>query len=294
MLHGSDGRKAGSLLGGAADAVLAGLDHSVPARLEVPVGDAEAVHAGLACGGMAELFVQPLASVPAQVWELINRREPFVLMTVLDGPRVGESTVVVGETSEGASASGPRHSAALDHLRIGRARVAVWESAEGTMLLETVSPAPHMVIIGTAELASAISRQGALLGWSSEVVDERVADGVALSSAVAAALGPLDALAVLSHDLPASCAAIASALRGRCGYIGALGSRHTQGARRGRLMSVEQISEAEVDRVHGPIGLDLGSRTPEETALAIFAEILMVRRGRNGARLSSGTGPING
>ena len=294
MLHASNGRKAGSLLGGAADAVLAGLDHSVPARLEVPVGDAEAVHAGLACGGMAELFVQPLGSVPTQVWELINRREPFVLMTVLDGPRIGESTVVVGETMVGGNGSDPRQSAALDHLRIGRARIAVIETADGTTLLETVSPAPHMVIIGAVELATAIGKQGALLGWSSTVVDERVSDGVALSSAAAATLGPVDALAVLSHDLPASCAAIASALRGRCGYIGALGSRHTQGARRERLISVEQISEKDADRVHGPIGLDLGSRTPEETALAIFAEILAVRRGRNGARLSSGSGPING
>ena len=294
MLHGSDGRKAGSLLGGAADAVLAGLDHSVPARLEVPVGDAEAVHAGLACGGTAELFVQPLASFPTQAWELINRREPFVLTTMLDGPRIGGSTVVVGETIPDGKASDQRVRAALDHLRIGRTRTAVIETADGKMLLETVSPAPHMVIIGTAELATAIGKQGGLLGWSSEIVDERVADGVAFSGAAAAMLGPLDALAVLSHDLPASCAAIASALRGRCGYIGALGSRHTQGARRERLISVEQISEEDADRVHGPIGLDLGSRTPEETALAIFAEILAVRRGRNGARLSSGSGPING
>ncbi len=297
MLRAADGRSVGSVLSGTVDAQLATLDHTVPTRLVVPVGDAEAVSAGLACGGSAELFVQPLGSVPARAWELIDQREPFVLTTRFGGPHFGDCVVVTPESdpTEGiAGMAGEAVQAALDQLRLGRVRVATVETAEGEVLLETVSPAPHVLVVGVAELANAIRKQGALLGWSCEIIDERVAGGAEASGAAAAKLGPLDAIAVLSHDLPASCTALAAALRGRCGYIGALGSRHTQAARRERLLSIEGLAEADADRVHGPIGLDLGSRTPEETALAIFAEALAVRRGRNAARLSSGSGPING
>ena len=296
-LRSVDGRSVGSVLSGTADAQLATIDHAAPTRLVVPVGDAEAVNAGLACGGSAELFVQPLSSVPARAWELMDLREPFVLATRLDGPHFGESIVVATDTDPTGVSDGHFGDAvqsALDQLRLGRVRVATVDTSSGEVLLETMSPAPHVLVIGVAELASAIRKQGMLLGWTCEVIDERVGEGVAVSGAAAAKLGPLDAIAVLSHDLAASCTALAAALRGRCGYVGALGSRHTQAARRERLLSIEGVGAVDVDRIHGPIGLDLGARTPEETALAIFAEALAVRRGRNAARLSSGSGPING
>ena len=294
-LVGSDGQRAGSVLSGAADVEISRLDFARGSVTVVPVGDSDAVRSGLACGGTAHLLLQPLSTVPTEAWERIATRDPFVLVSRVDGERVGESYVVgFGESPAHEAHLDPDVSAAAKtHLSMGKAPTNFFDSAAGAFYFETVSPPPHAAVIGTAELGKAIERQGALLGWSCEIVDERVDGGVELSAKTASGLGPVDALIVLSHDLPASCAALATALRGRCGYVGALGSRHTQAARRERLITVEQISPDTAERVHGPIGLDLGSRTPEETALAIFAEILAVRRGRAASSLSSTTAPIH-
>ena len=87
---------------------------------------------------------------------------------------------------------------------------------------------------------------------------------------------------------------LAAALTGRCGYAGALGSRHTQGARADHLGTSLGLADDVVAQVHGPVGLDLGSRTPPETALAIFAEIIAHRSGRAATSLRGSAGPING
>ncbi len=292
-IRSSNGRSVGSILSGAADATLAMLDLSVPAIVRVPVGDDEAVRLGLACGGTAELLVQPLATIPERVWVGIQRREAFVLATFLDGARCGESVVVVvGEVD--SSLAGAVLDAAHEQLRKCKARTSTLQTEVENVHFETVSPQPCTLVIGAAELATAIQHQGALLGWTTQVIDERVESGLAQSVAAATALGAVDALIVLSHDLPISCATLAAALKGNCGYVGALGSRHTQAARRERLIQVDGLTDTETSRVHGPIGLDLGSRTPEETALAIFAEILSVRGGRTATSLSTTNSPING
>ena len=106
-------------------------------------------------------------------------------------------------------------------------------------------------------------------------------------------LRPSDALVVLSHDPAVDTPALAAALRSGEPYVGALGSRHTQSARRQRLAAIG-VPDAACDRIHGPVGLDLGARTPEEVALAVCAEILAHRSGRDAASLRAGTGPING
>jgi xanthine dehydrogenase accessory factor len=294
MVVAADARRSGSVLSGLADRVIAALDVSKCSLVAVPVGDAEAVESGLACGGTAQLLVQPIAGIPAEVWSTIAAREPFVLVTRLDGGSFGCSTVVMPDLPAGLPTGLPTDviEAAKQHLRSGKSTTTTFESG-GSFHFETVSPPPKAVVVGTAELARAIERQGALLGWTCEIIDERVPDGIAIAAKAAADLGPVDALVALSHDIEASCAAIASALRGRCGYVGALGSRHTQGARRDHLLTVEKLSAETADRVHGPIGLDLGSRTPEETALAIFAEVLAVRRGRTASSLKSSTTPIH-
>ena len=299
MILAADQRHVGSVLSGAADGALAAADLNVATLLTVPVADDDAVRSGLACGGTAQLLVQPLGSVPALAWQLIERREPFVLATDLSGPSLGCSTVVrshAGSKFEGSGHAGGAESveAAIAHITNGKTRTAVVESPVGPVHLETVSPQPRAVVIGSVALAGAIERQGGFLGWESETVDERVEGGLSRSSALAAGLGPVDALIVLSHDLPASCAALAAALRGRCGYVGALGSRHTQSARRERLLTIENLTVEQADRIHGPIGLNLGSRTPEETALAIFAEILATRRGLSASSLSASNAPIHG
>ena len=108
-----------------------------------------------------------------------------------------------------------------------------------------------------------------VVGWPDEVADE-------------IGLGPNDAVAVLTHDVKFDEPAIVEALRRGCRYVGAVGSRKTQADRRARLLEAG-VSEAELDRLRGPIGLDLGGRAPAETALAILAEIVAERYGGSGA-----------
>ena len=94
-------------------------------------------------------------------------------------------------------------------------------------------------------------------------------------------LGPADAVVVLSHDPKFDDPAVLGALERGCRYVGVMGSRKTQAARRQRLLE-QGASEADLARVHAPVGLDLGGRTPAETALAILAEIVAVRNGGSG------------
>ncbi|MDP9482015.1 MAG: XdhC family protein, partial [Chloroflexota bacterium] len=107
-----------------------------------------------------------------------------------------------------------------------------------------------------------------VVGWPDEVAD-------------AIGLGPADAVAVLSHDVKFDEPAIVEALRRGCRYVGAVGSRKTQADRRERLLAAG-VTEDELARLHGPIGLDLGGRAPAETALAILAEIVADRHGGSG------------
>jgi xanthine dehydrogenase accessory factor len=107
-----------------------------------------------------------------------------------------------------------------------------------------------------------------IVGWPDEVADE-------------IGLGPNDAVAVLSHDVKFDEPAIVEALRRGCRYVGAVGSRKTQADRRARLLEAG-VTEADLGRLHGPIGLDLGGRAPAETALAILAEIVAERHGGSG------------
>jgi xanthine dehydrogenase accessory factor len=107
-----------------------------------------------------------------------------------------------------------------------------------------------------------------------------------------AALGANDAVCVLTHDHKFDVPAIAAALATRCGYIGALGSRRTTEERARRLRAAG-VTDAALRRVRAPIGLDLGARTPEETAIAICAEIITVRTGHAAGPLRDGTGPLH-
>src|SRR5262249_17247147 len=147
------------------------------------------------------------------------------------------------------------------------------------ILLELFAPTPRLVIVGAGELADALARQGALLGW-----EVRATADVGASLTEVAGLGPADAGVVLSHDADIDAPTMAAAFDRRVGYVGALGSRRTQAARRQRLLE-RGIADALIDTVHGPVGLDLGARTPAETALAVFAEIVTVRSGRSASSL---------
>jgi xanthine dehydrogenase accessory factor len=161
-------------------------------------------------------------------------------------------------------------------------------------------------LFGAVELAAALSKLGRALGWRTYVVDPReryltrerfpdadelIAGWPAEAFARIGGINESTAVAVLTHDPVLDDPALDVALRSSAMFIGAMGSRRTQGRRRERLREAG-LSEAEVGRLSGPIGLDLGARTAMETAMSILGEIVAVAHGRDGGRLRAGEGSI--
>jgi xanthine dehydrogenase accessory factor len=293
----SGGDRVGNLFAGVGQPLLLAaaeqLAGSSAVTVEVELGDDDAVAAGLACGGSATVLVQDAAAIPRQVWDALGARDAVVLGSVLNGS--GAMAITADGTTVGSlGAADAEIRAAAERLLRGGAGLRRRVEVDGSsVLVELLSPASKMLVVGASDLAVALVQQGKALGWQVGVVDERSVASEAIVTE-AAALGPVDGLVVLSHAIGPSCAALAAALTSRCGYVGALGSRHTQAARAEQLRAVHGLSDATIARVHGPVGLDLGARTPEETALAVFAEQLANRSGRNAASLRVGSGPING
>jgi xanthine dehydrogenase accessory factor len=168
-------------------------------------------------------------------------------------------------------------------------------------------PPPRLILFGAVELAAALSRLARCLGWRSYVVDPRErflthvrfpdADGLiaAWPEDAFSRLGGIDAttaVAVLTHDPVLDDPALAIALRSPAMFVGGMGSRRNQERRRARLVEEHGLTEDEVGRLCGPIGLDLGARTAHETALSILGEIVAAVRGRDGGRLRAGEGSI--
>ena len=182
-------------------------------------------------------------------------------------------------------------------------------SAVVEVFFHTFAEPPRMVVLGAVDFAAALCRQAKLLGYRVSVCDARAvfatrerfptADEVVADrperylAGLAPPLGPRDAVCVLTHEARFDVPAILAALATPVGYLGALGSRRTTADRRRRLLEAG-ASEVELERLHAPVGLDIGARTPEETALAICAEVVAVQNDRPAGRLAVGKGPIHG
>jgi xanthine dehydrogenase accessory factor len=177
-----------------------------------------------------------------------------------------------------------------------------------SVFVESFAPPPRMVIFGAVDFTAALARVAKILGYRVTVCDARpvfatrarfpMADEVVVAwpdkhlSEIGSLLGPRDAVCVLTHDPKFDVPAIVSALATGVGYIGAMGSRRTTDARAERLREAG-VDEEGIERVMGPIGLDIGARTPEETAVSICAEIIAARTGREAPSLRDGAGPIH-
>ncbi len=176
----------------------------------------------------------------------------------------------------------------------------------GPAFTEPDTSGPKLILFGAVELAAALSQLARRLGWRPYVVDPRERFAVAARfpdaeavltawpDAAFAAVGGIDgatAVAVLTHDPVLDDPALEIALRSPAMFVGAMGSRRTQAARRERLRAAG-LDEDELARLSGPVGLDLGARTAMETALSILAELVAVRHGRHGGRLTAGEGSI--
>jgi len=177
------------------------------------------------------------------------------------------------------------------------------------VFIEAFAPPPRMLIFGAVDFAAALARVAKVLGYRVTVCDARAvfatpsrfpaADEVIVEwpdrhlASVGGALGPRDAVCVLTHDPKFDVSAVEAALRTAVGYIGAMGSRRTTAEREKRLRAAG-VDDAKIARVMAPIGLDIAARTPEETAVSICAEIIAVRAGRqSSASLSRTDGPIH-
>ena len=178
------------------------------------------------------------------------------------------------------------------------------------MFVESFAPPPKMIVFGAVDFTAALVKVARVLGFRVTVCDARPVFATPqrfpdahevvcdwpdrfLAGAGAGDLGPRDAVCVLTHDPKFDVPAILAALATRVGYLGAMGSRRTHADRVVRLREAG-VDEEGLARLMAPIGLDLGARTPEETAVAICAEIVAHRHGRPVPSLRHGTGGIHG
>ncbi len=297
------GRIAGSVSGGCVEGAVfeegvEALKSGRPKLLKYGVADETAWTVGLACGGKIEVFIQRL---PRERFELMrgeleaNRR--FAAATVIAGPAelLGQEALVAGEAGEGPA--GGLHGALLERARrglaLGRSEVSVleWEAAPLQVFTEVFTGTPTLVIVGGVHISVVLARLAKTSGFQVAVVDPRrafanrerfpTADQV-LPAWPQEAFSQLPltqdtAAAMLTHDPKIDDPALILALQSPAFYVGALGSQKTQRERRRRLLEAG-LSEAQLSRLHGPIGLALGAETPEEIALAILAQIVQVRR----------------
>ncbi|POX50122.1 xanthine dehydrogenase [Streptomyces sp. Ru71] len=271
LLIDADGRCHGTLYRGAFDRRLADEAAALTASghgarvCAVFVHDDEVRQARLTCGGQAEILLQPLSAVPARWWELLAEGADAALLTRLDATRTDAVSTVADASSEDPAAA--QAHALLHRHRAGRELL---PAGDGAVLIETCPAVPHLVIVGAGELADLLQAQARLLDWHATATEDLPRARELLAARPAAAC-----LIVLSHDPGVDVPVLHDALTIGVPYVGALGSRHTQERRTSALLAAGLDGERLRD-IHGPIGLDLGARTPAETALAICAEVLGV------------------
>ena len=272
------GGRVGSLLSGALDDQLAdrARQRSDPRIVDLTVGEMDAMVAGLSCGGGARCLLMSAAELPEGLWERLRTREPICLVTTLDGESVTSTTLFTRDTIDGAGEEIARLFAR------GVSDTAVTEDRVVTALW----PVPRLLIVGAGVIADALFDAANLLGWHTQIVTE-----VAEATGVIAGMAALDKLVVLSHDDELAGPALRAALGGEVGYIGGLGSRRTQQARADWLA---YRGVTDIDRIHGPAGLDIGASSPAEIAVSIVAEALAVASGAGGTSMRGRTTPIHG
>lgn len=331
MLVGPGGQAVGSVSGGCVDGAVYELGGQVlrdgrPALQRYGVSD-DAFAVGLSCGGILDIFVEkvdpqtyPQLSVVA---DAIRTESPVAVATVVAGPaeRVGRRMIVWPDRVDGETGSARLDDALRGDTRglldAGRNAMITYGTGGGrrgaglSVFVESFPPAPRMIVFGATDFAAAVARIGTFLGFRVTVCDPRPVFATASRFPGAnevvvewphryleaeAAAGWIDrrtVLCVLTHDPKFDVPLLEVALRlPEVAYIGAMGSRRTHDDRLMRLRA-RGITEAEIARMSSPIGLDLGARTPEETAVSIAAEMIAQHRGGAAARLAQRRGPIH-
>ena len=248
--------------------------------------------------------------------EALRADRPVALVTRLDGAHAGAKLLVFEDEQYGDLGRPLLNVAAV---REARALLAVGETSirtfgedgepvgvEVRLFINAHAPKPVMYVFGAIDFSRAMARIGKYLGYTVTVVDARPifatkarvpdADEVVVAWPDAfLEQAPVDkrtALVILTHDVKFDIPLLRVALRTDAGFIGAMGSRRTHANRVEELRRLG-VSESDLARISAPVGLDIGARTPEETAISIAAEIIALREQRGGARLSEGTLPVH-
>jgi xanthine dehydrogenase accessory factor len=333
MVVAPDGTVAGSVSGGCVEAAVYELASEVvstgrPALARYGISNEDAFAVGLTCGGIIDVFAESIsqATFPQlrRVAEDIAAQRPTAVATVIAHPEsewLGRRLVVRPDAVDGSLGSTRADAAVSDDARgllaAGRTAVLTYgpdgqrQGVEMDVLVSSYAPRPRMLIFGAIDFAAALAQQGAFLGYRVTVCDARpvfatqarfpTADEVVVNwpdryLAGQAEQGAIDArtvICVLTHDPKFDVGILQVALRlPEVSYVGAMGSRQTHSDRIDRLRQVG-MTEVELSRLASPIGLDLGARTPEETAVSIAAEIIARRWGGGGRPLAQVDGRIH-
>lgn len=322
------GEVAGSVSGGCVEGAvveeaLALLDGGTAHAVSYGISDELAMGVGLTCGGTVRIFLEELsaagsAPLRAAIGDALGREQPVAVCTVTHGPATGAKLVVrpgaepIGSLGEpeldrvaGRDAAGLLGQGLTEERHYGTRGEAL--QAEVTVLFESFAPRPHLVVFGAVDFTRALVQVGRVLGYRTSVCDPRAtfatrerfpeADEVVVDwpdrYLEKAEVDARTVVCVLTHDPKLDVPALVAAVRTPAAYIGAMGSRRTHADRLRRLRDAGLVDD-DLARIAGPIGLDIGARTPEETAISILAEVVAHRASRGGGRLSGGAGPIHG
>ncbi len=333
MLVGPDGTAVGSVSGGCVEGAVYELATSVisgerpgPVLQRYGVSDDDAFTVGLTCGGIIDIFVEALSQRTFPEFGALGASilagEPVALATITAGrdDQLGRHLVIWAADTAGGLGSDRLDDAVRDDARgllaTGRTGTLTYgpdgqRRGEGlSVFVSCFAPAPRMLVFGAIDFAAAVARVGSFLGYRVTVCDARPvfatrkrfpeADEVIVdwphrylrTQVEAGAVDGRTVICVLTHDPKFDVPVLVDALRLPVAYVGAMGSRDTHTDRLGRLREAG-LTDAELGRLSSPIGLDLGARTPEETAISIAAEIIARRWAGAGAPLSQTSGAIH-
>lgn len=325
MLIDAQGRVEGSVTGGCIEMALVDearevLAGGAPRVRTYGITDEQAAGVGLMCGGTVHVFVERLeeeaASVVDEALAAVIEGRPAAIATLLDGEGAGTRMALVEDRIRGGfgvellertverEMRGMLEQGVTTLRRYGADGAAM--GSDLRVHIQAFAEPPEMIIFGAIDYSVALASLARELGYRVTIVDARAPFvGSPRFSAVAEvavdwpdrhleakALGPRDVVLVFTHDPKFDEPALISALASGAGYVGALGSRRTQRDRADRLRE-SGVSEEAISRIAAPCGLDIGARTPAETAVSILAEVIAVQNARSAERLSESEGPIH-
>jgi xanthine dehydrogenase accessory factor len=315
----------GSVTGGCVEGALVEvaqeiLDGGPPRVVQYGISDAVAADVGLMCGGTVRLFVAELTDEAIEPLRMMvaamEAHTPVALATVIDGELSGKKIAVDSERTAGTLGLGQLDESvrrdALGCLDQGLTTIRSY-SASGEVMgsdirvyIQGFASPPQMVIFGAIDFSVAVATLAREVGYRVTICDarapfisssrfSRVAD-VAVEwpdqYLATRELGERDVVLVFTHDSKFDEPALIAGVQSGAGYVGALGSRRTHEERLERLRE-RALDEESLARISAPCGLDIGARTPAETAISVLAEILALRAHRTGERLADTSGPIH-